>query len=203
MGMDAELLYAWRRGDAKAGQRLFRRYYEPVARFFANKLRDPPADLVQETLMRCVKGRDRIREDSSFRSYLFSVAYRVLTDHLRAHYRAPEAMQSVSLQDLDPGPSTIIDQAEEAQLLVQALRSLPLPLQVIFELRYWERMNSTEISHVLDIPANTIRSRLRQGRGLLEDALHKLATSPRVAHNTLSNIDAWAEQIREGMQLNP
>ncbi|MEM9457378.1 MAG: sigma-70 family RNA polymerase sigma factor [Myxococcota bacterium] len=203
MGMDAELLYAWRRGDTQAGQRLFRRYYEPVARFFANKLRDPPADLVQETLMRCVKGRDQIREDSNFRSYLFGVAYRVLTDHLRAQYKTPDAIHSVSIQDLDPGPSTIIHRAQEAQLLVQALRSIPLELQVILELRYWERMNSTEISHVLDMPAATVRGRLRQGRQLLEDALRKLAASPQVALQTLSDIDAWAEKIREKMAQTP
>ncbi len=197
MGADAELLYAWRGGNNQAGQTLFKQYYEPAARFFANKLSEPPADLVQETLMRCVKGRDRIREGSNFRSYLFSVAYRVLTDHLRTRYQAPDDLGSVSILDLDPSPSTLMHDAEEARLLLMALRSLPMNLQVMFELRYWEQMNSTEISQVLDIPAATVRGQLRQGRGLLEDALAKLAASPAALESTLSDIDAWAEQIRK------
>lgn len=198
MGTDAELLYAWRSGDNNAGQTLFKHYYEPVARFFANKLEEPPADLVQETLMRCVKGRDRIREDSNFRSYLFSVAYRVLTDHLRVRYKAPDDLGSVSILDLGPGPSSMMHDAEEARLLLMALRSLPLSIQVILELRYWEQMNSTEISNALGMPAATVRGHLRQGRSLLEGALKKLSVSPAAIDSTMGNIDAWADQIRKG-----
>ena len=42
----AELLYAWRGGDVASGQQLFKRYYGPVARFFANKVSGDPDDLV-------------------------------------------------------------------------------------------------------------------------------------------------------------
>jgi RNA polymerase sigma-70 factor (ECF subfamily) len=35
---DAELLEAWRQGDKRAGAELFERYFEPISRFFVNKL---------------------------------------------------------------------------------------------------------------------------------------------------------------------
>jgi hypothetical protein len=72
---------------------------------------------------------------------------------------------------------------------------------VLIELRYWEQMNSTEISHVLSIPANTVRGRLRQGRILLEEALHKVAAAPEVVHETLSNLDGWVQKVREELLM--
>jgi RNA polymerase sigma factor (sigma-70 family) len=197
---DAELLYAWRAGDREAGQELFKRYYEAVTRFFANKIAETPGDLVQETFMACVQGRDRIREDGSFRAYLFGVAYKVLTGYLRRKYERTGDLDTVSIHDIAPGPSTIMEKSQQAKLLLEALRSLPVDLQVIVELRYWEQMNSTDISHVLGVPAATVRDRLRRGRLLLEKALRALSASPAVLDSTLGDIDGWAQKVREGMQ---
>ncbi len=201
MESDAELLYGWRDGSRDAGQALFRRYYAPLARFFANKLQESPADLVQETLMACVKGRDRIREGSSFRSYLFAVAYRVLSNHLRQRYAAPDDPSTTSVIDLHPGPSTVLHRSEETKLLLRALRSLPLELQVLIELRYWERMTSAEIADALGIPAGTVRWRLSQGREELEGILRSLPADPGAIASTLDDLDGWAQRVRENLGI--
>lgn len=200
---EVELLDAWRAGDRAAGQALFSRYYDAVSRFFVNKVAEAPADLVQETFMACVKGRDRIREGGSFRSYLFGVAYNVLKGHLRRRYDARGDMSMISVEDLSPGASTLMQEVEQTRLLAHALRMLPVELQVMMELRYWERMNSTEISTVLGVPAGTVRDRLRRGRGLLEDAMRRISEDPAVLGSTLGDIDGWARQIREGMRPSP
>ena len=201
MSGDTELLYAWRAGDASSGQKLFKRYYAAVARFFANKMREAPGDLVQETFMACVEGRDRIREGGNFRSYLFGVAYRVLGSYLRRRYQAPQDLGSTTILGLDPGPSTMMHRSEEVRLLLQALRSLPVDMQVLIELRYWEQMNSTEISHVLGIPASTVRGKLREGRTMLEDALQTMAATPELVHSTISDLEGWAQKVREELPM--
>jgi len=195
---DAELLYAWRAGDGLAGQQLFKRYYESVARFFANKINEAPGDLVQETFMACVKGRERIREDGSFRGYMFGVAYNVLRGYLRRRYAAHDELGSTSIADLDPNPSVVMHRSEEVRLLLRALRTLPLELQVVVELRYWEQMNSSEISRALGIPAATIRSRLQKGHALLEAALRKLPATKEVLESTLGDLEGWAKKVRDG-----
>lgn len=194
---DAELLYAWRAGDEGSGQELFKRYYRPVSRFFSNKVVDSPGDLVQETFMACVKGRDRVRGGETFRSYMFGVAYKVFTGYLRQQYRLPDELGSVSVQDLDPGPRSVMEQSEQSQLLLQALRRLPVEQQVIVELRYWEQMSSVDISHVLEVPAGTIRDRLRKGRQQLHEALRELCSDPKLLESTSSDIEGWAQKIRE------
>ncbi len=196
MSSDTELLSAWRNGDGVRGQKLCMRYFEPVARFFANKLGDQTADLVQDTFLAVVQGRDRINDDARFRSYLFSIAYNVLKKHLKRRYRLPEDFISHSLHDIAPGVETMLRDAEHLRLLKTALRSIPLEFQVALELRYWESLSSTEIGQVLGVPASTVRTHLVRGRALLEEALRRESSAPKLVESTISNLDAWAEQLR-------
>lgn len=202
---DPELLVAWREGDGQAGQALFARYFEPVSRFFANKLGGDHEDLIQETFEACVRGRDRLREDSSFRAYLFSIAFNVL----KAYYRRQRAearideIGSTSVHDLAPGPSTIVGVAEQGQLLLEALRRIPMDLQVVLEMRYWEEMSSPEIGSALAIPAATVRTRLRRGRERLEQVIGELSASDQTRESALAELETWLAQIRASMRLPP
>lgn len=195
---DAALLEAWRGGDLEAGHRLFQRYFGAVQRFFANKVRSDPDDFVQEVFAGCIHGRDRMRDGASFRSYLFGVAYNVLREHYRRFYRegSPEPLESCSVQDLAPGPSTMMRERKQEALLLEALRRLPMELQVVLELFYWEDMTSAEIGATLGIPAGTARSRLRRGREQLEALL--LGSQDRGARTETpsTDIDAWARRVR-------
>ena len=147
---DPELLAAWRDGDARAGQELFGRYFEPVSRFFANKVHDERDDLVQETFEACLRGRDRLRADTSFRSYLFSVAFNVLKGYYRRRrshdhvMAAADELFASSLHDLAPGPSTIVGAVQQEQLLLEALRRIPMELQAVLEMRYWEERTPSD-----------------------------------------------------------
>lgn len=174
---DAELLHAWRAGDAKAGKQLVDRHYEIVIRFFANKvtLVQDRDDLVQETFKACVLGRDRIQAPSRFRAYLLRIAHNVLQRQLRRKYRASEQeLASSSMHDLDPGPSTMLREHDEQRRLLVALRELPIDVQTALELKYWEELSSAEIAVVLATPASTVRSLLRRGRMRLAKQLDGL-----------------------------
>ncbi|MCX4241495.1 RNA polymerase sigma factor [Paraliomyxa miuraensis] len=202
---DPELLAAWREGDSRAGQELFARYFEPVSRFFANKVSTDHEDLIQETFEACLRGRDRLRNDGSFRSYLFSVAFNVLKVYFR-RMRATEhvgELGSASIHDIAPGPSTLVGAAQQEQLLLDGLRRIPMDLQVVLEMRYWEDMSSTEIGTALGIPAATARSRLVRGRELLERAIAQLPANPHTRDSTLAELEDWLDRIRATLQVVP
>ncbi|WP_428267851.1 RNA polymerase sigma factor [Haliangium sp.] len=202
---DAELLRRWRAGDNSAGKELFRSYYQPVARFFRNKVRGDVADLIQETFAACVAGRDRLRDDSSFRSYLFRVAYNTLNDYFRAAYRDRGAIDfaDLSVQDLSPGPSSVIGRREEERLLLEGLRRLPIELQVLLELRFWESLKTIEIAEILGVPHATVRSRLGRAVERLEGEMKRLADAPDTFASTLQDLDGWARGCRDAMGLAP
>jgi RNA polymerase sigma-70 factor (ECF subfamily) len=192
---DADLLTAWRNGDAAAGEALFTRHYRPVARFFRNKVSgDRVADLIQETFVASVEARDRIRDDTRFSAYLLGIAYHVFCKHLRGNYRRGDQadLDEFAIEDVDPTPPSVIAHAQEQRLLLEALRAISVNFQVVLELHYWENLSTTEIAAVLGIPAGTVRSRLDRARDALEAAMARIARSQEVLESTMTRLDDWA-----------
>ncbi|HLT39013.1 MAG TPA: sigma-70 family RNA polymerase sigma factor [Enhygromyxa sp.] len=200
---DAADLDAWRAGDRAAGERLFDRYYEPVARFFVNKVGDASPDLIQRTFLACVEGMERFRGEGSFRSYLFAIAYRQLCLHYRNRDSDRVDPTSVSAHALDPSLSRLIVEREELQLLLAALRELTLDLQVVLELHYWEECTTVEIAAALEIPEGTVKSRLRSGREKLRANIERLAAHPELAASTLRGLATWAREVRATSRRTP
>ncbi|MEM9492764.1 MAG: sigma-70 family RNA polymerase sigma factor, partial [Myxococcota bacterium] len=120
---DLELLERWRKGDMGAGNALFDRYFSDLCRFFENKRCRDVEDLVQITFMACVQSRDRFREQSSFRTFLFSIARRQLYKYFRDSRRhgADFDMGVTSLADLNTGPVTRLARNDRHKALLGAL----------------------------------------------------------------------------------
>jgi RNA polymerase sigma-70 factor (ECF subfamily) len=194
---DEELLEAWRGGDQDAGSALFERHFDSLYRFFRNKAHGPVEDLVQDTFLACVGRRDALRGDASFRTYLFTVARHELYAHWRKHARRADDVDigEISLADLATSPSGLIARRAEHKLLLQALRAIPLDLQIALELTYWENMDGPELAEILGIPEGTVRSRLRRARELLEARMSELAEDPGVLQSTTTDLDGWARSL--------
>jgi RNA polymerase sigma-70 factor (ECF subfamily) len=200
---DAELVEAWRADDRRAGQLLFSRHFDAVYRFFRNKFRQGIDDLVQQTFMRLVEGQERLRESQNFRAFLFGIAHNVLREHLRELDRERRFDPlATSIMELDPGPSTIHARRREQQLLLQALRRIPLAHQVALELTYWEGLNAAQIAEIVGVPHPTMRNRLRRARQLLEQAITELDASPELRESTAAGLETWAMQVRDELSPN-
>jgi RNA polymerase sigma factor (sigma-70 family) len=196
---DIDLLDAWRAGDSRAGNELFNRHFDSICRFFANKAAHEVDDLIQRTFLACVEGRDRFRGDASFRGYLFGVARNVLRRHYRDKRYHDQRFDPlvVSVHDLGPAPSMLIADKREQELLLHALRRLPMDHQITLELYYWENMSGSELAQVLDIPEGTVRGRIRRAKQLLESAIAELAESPQQLESTIANLEGWAKSLRD------
>ncbi|MCB9704942.1 MAG: sigma-70 family RNA polymerase sigma factor [Myxococcales bacterium] len=200
---DEELLLRWRDGDVGAGEALFERYFDALARFFRSKVNHGVEDLVQQTFVGCIAGVTRLRDAASFRSFLFATAHNTLRATFRAQRRRPEPFDPavMTARDFAPGPSSLLAQRQEQRLLLEGLRTMPLDAQVLLELFYWEDMTSAEIAEVMGAPHGTIRSRLRRARELLRERLRELSASPQLLASTLEDLDGWAKSLRSGREL--
>lgn len=199
MAADYDLLDAWRAGDAAAGSQLFERYFQSIYRFLRSKTAADPADLVQTVFLACIESRDTFRGEASFRTYLYAIARKQLYKHYRD--RKPGADFGVtSLADLGPTPSLLVGRRADDRLLLEALRSIPLELQIALELHYWEQLAGPEIARVLDLPEGTVRSRLRRAKEELEAKLSELSKSRHELETTLANLEGWAAAVREKLE---
>lgn len=199
MATDAELLEAWRGGDRKAGEELFERHFDSVARFFRNKVDHGIDDLIQRTFLACVETKDRFRGDSSFRTYLFGVAHNVLGKHFRSKKRHGDKIDFgvTSVFDLSPSPSMIVAKHREQQVLLQALRQIPLDHQIVLELYFWEKLSAREVADIVGIPEGTAKTRIRRAKQLLEEQMGKLVSSKDQLESTIANLDGWAASLRD------
>ncbi len=197
---DAELLSAWRGGQTSAGRELYTRHASAIARFFRNKVSTPVEDLVQQTFLALLEGQHRLDDPHKARAYLFGIAHNVLRGHLRTLTRDRQIDESVdSIAELDRSPSSAFAHKREQQLLLLALRRLPIQHQVALELYYWEGLDTPAIAEVLGISASAMRSRMVRARELLGEALEKLAESNDELRSTLDGLADWAAGIRAQM----
>ncbi len=198
METDFTLLQRWKSGDLGAGNLLFERHFESVYGFFAHKVEaDAAADLVQRTFLGCVEAIHRFREDSSFRTFVFGIARHELFGHFKRKRKSPELdVGASSIRDLAPSPSTLLGHDADQRLLLAALRSIPLDLQILLELHYWEDLPGPELARALEIPEGTVRSRLHRARELLRARLEELGSGTSTIASTLQDLDAWARSLR-------
>jgi RNA polymerase sigma-70 factor (ECF subfamily) len=197
MDADYELLDRWRRGENDAGQELFGRHFDSVYRFFASKCDAEADELVQATFFACVRARDQFRKESSFRTYLFTIARHELYRALRERRRDGERLDfsSVSIAELASTPGTRMARSEDHRRLLAALRSLPIEQQTLLELHYWEELDMAALADVFEVPAGTVRVRLHRARKVLRDRMEETAAAPAEALATLEGLDTWARGV--------
>ncbi len=194
---DAELLARWRGGESLAGEQLFTRHFDRIERFFLNKVEpDQVGDLVQETFVACVEGRERIQQGDRFRGYLLGIANHVLHAFLRRKYNLATEPLDHSIAGLSRSPSSIVAKHDEQRLLLEGLRSLTVRYQVVLELYYWEELDTNEIAEALAIPRGTARTWLRRARIELEAVLAGMAAHRHGTPTSELELDAWASVCR-------
>jgi RNA polymerase sigma-70 factor (ECF subfamily) len=194
---DEELLVAWRSGDMKQGELLWKRHSRSVQRFFRNKVPWTVAtDLAQRTLEHGLRLQQPVR---SFRNYLLGIAKHQLFDYLRSEQRKQRQevdLDTLVIDDIQTSPEEWVCAKREKRVLLHALRRLPLPIQLVLELRYWERMSDREIADVLTVPLGTVKSRIAAGRVDLRAAIHQLVSSPERLRSTLDSLEKWASRTQ-------
>jgi RNA polymerase sigma-70 factor (ECF subfamily) len=170
---DLEQLDRWRAGDAAAGEALFARYFDSLCGFFATKCHGDADDLVQRTLLACVNAKDQFRKQSSFRTYLFTVARHELYHHLRKQRRDGERLDFsiTSVAELVTTPATRLAREAERRRLQEILRTMPVEQQTLLELHYWEDMDIAALAEVFEASAGAIRVRLHRARKELKSRL--------------------------------
>jgi RNA polymerase sigma-70 factor (ECF subfamily) len=197
---DEALLAAWRAGDSAAGDRLVRRHFATVFRFFRTKVSTSVDDLVQRTFLACVEAREDFRGDARFRTYLLGIARIQLLRFLQRELpRIADPLEQTSLalaQSSGGSPSQLAAVHEQQAVLVAALQRIPLNLQMTVELHYWEELGVQEIAEVMSVPVGTVKTRLRRARIALRAAIDEIEAPAAWRSEALAGVEDWARALR-------
>jgi RNA polymerase sigma factor (sigma-70 family) len=172
MDPDILLLERWRSGDRQAAQTLFERYFPEIYRFFQHKVEREADDLAQRTFLACVAAREQFRQQSSFRTYLFTIARNELYRHFRSRPGDAEVdFDAISVAELVTPASAKVDRARMVGHMRDALRELPAEQQLLLELHYWHDLDAEALGEVFSAAPATIRVRLTRARAALRARL--------------------------------
>jgi RNA polymerase sigma-70 factor, ECF subfamily len=164
---DDELMVAFRSGDAAAFDAIFERYRDPIWRFFRRRVADSrqAEELTQETFLALVRGTSRYELRSAFRSYLFGIAFNLLSAWRRENQRTAMA----PLDEIDPvAPGC---DATAVLWVRRALAELDERDREVLMLREYEQLSYDEIATLIGVAVGTVRSRLFRARLALKDKL--------------------------------
>lgn len=161
---DEALMLDFQRGSREAFEELFARYRGALYGFFRRRLdsKERAEDLAQETFLAVIRAIARYKPQALVRTYL----YRIALNLLAAERRKP-AHESVE-ENAEPA---LDDRSETALWVREALKDLAPTEREILMLREFEQLSYAEISDLLRLPVNTVRTRLFRARMALRERL--------------------------------
>jgi RNA polymerase sigma-70 factor (ECF subfamily) len=172
---DEHLMLAFSKGSAESFNELFLRHKQPVYGFFRRRTVDPhhAEELSQETFLVLLRAANRYEPRALFRTYLYAVAFKIL----RAH-RRKTAFRATFFGHPSTIPDPVKQDATESGLWVRrAVEKLDRIDREILLLREFEQLSYAEIADLLELPINTVRSRLFRARTALRNLLEPSAVS--------------------------
>jgi RNA polymerase sigma-70 factor (ECF subfamily) len=160
---DLDLITRWKAGEQRAATVLVERHADAVARFVASVgAREDVDDLVQETFVRAFGSLDGFRGESAFRTWLFTIARRLVLDRRRSERRrGGGSRMQVEVQDEDAVTEfdalDSVVAAETERRMRDAVESLTPTQRAVFTLRVAEGLSYREIAASVDTTEGAAR----------------------------------------------
>jgi RNA polymerase sigma-70 factor, ECF subfamily len=129
-------------------------------------------DVVQEAYLRAFKSFDGFR-GSNGRPWLLTIVrntyYTFLKKNRAVDLTIPFDDEIHTIGHESASPATILEHAEDAELIRKAMDALPAELREILALRHLEGLSYQEIADIAQIPPGTVMSRLARARAKLRE----------------------------------
>src|SRR6185503_2750215 len=137
-------------------------------------------DLVQDTMVRALRFRDRFEPGTNLRAWLYTILHNTWRNRIRDTAREATDVDSERIEELASradGPAeletperVLIRSTMDADLK-EALDDLPDAFRQAVWLRDVEEFSYAEIAKMLDVPIGTVMSRISRGRRQLYEKL--------------------------------
>ena len=140
-------------------------------------------DATQDVFLVVHRKLPEFRPEAPLKHWLFRVTSRIARDYRRSGRRKNPRehglvqVESAEVEDLaQHSPIELAERSAAAQLIRQLLQELDDAKREVFVLAELEQLTAPEIAQALELPLNTVYSRLRRARLEFEQALERHGT---------------------------
>ena len=146
---------------------LMNEYGQSVVRlaFTFMKKQQIAEDIAQEVFIKCYQNLDTFRKESSYKTWIYRITVNLCKDRLRSwSFRNIVLTELLSKSSItNHTPESEILHVENRQELSTKVLSLPIKYREVIILYYYEEFSYNQISELLGISIQTIKSRLHRG----------------------------------------
>ena len=128
--------------------------------------RSEAEEIAQEVFLRVHGAVEDFRGEAKLSTWLYAITSRLCLNRLAAGERrvAREGPETLERLTADVDPAAQLERGELEAALQRAITELPEERRIVVVLRDLEGLPYDEIAEVLDLPVNTVRSRLHRAR---------------------------------------
>lgn len=134
-------------------------------------------DVAQDVFVLVHRKLPEYEARGSMTAWLFAITRRVAKDFRRGRARAQARNEKSAPPTEFPSQDESIARHEALEFMEHFLGRLDEAKRFVFVLSDVDGLSAPEVAEVLDIPAKTVRSRLRVARGKFEEAVARKARS--------------------------
>jgi RNA polymerase sigma factor (sigma-70 family) len=193
------LVKAAQTGDRQAFSRIVGRFQDMALGYAHSMLGDfhLAEDVTQEAFVAAYCGLSRLHEPGAFAGWLRQIVRFQCSRVLRVRQVGTIPLEQATEAGSDASdPGIVAQDREMTEAALRAIRSLSDPLREAMTLFYINGYSHQDISSFLDVPVNTVKSRLNASRKLLSDKVIHMAKHALESHGL---GDDFAGKVIEGI----
>jgi RNA polymerase sigma-70 factor (ECF subfamily) len=172
---DHELAAAAAAGELEAFGELIRRHQDFVYGAVLRVVKNPTLaeDISQDCFLRAYRALPDFRGDSQVRSWLYRIATNLALNAVTRRREYPTDVMPEAVTGADSGPERYAETQELSEALERAIKQLPEDLQTPLVLREMRHMSYEDIAGELELPLNTVRTRIFRARRALQSEMRE------------------------------
>ncbi len=161
-------------GDTEAFRPLVERHqgriYYLGLKFF--RRREDAEDFAQEVFVRAFERLGSFHGEVPFSAWLYRLAYNLAVNQYHAsRRRLVEVSVEEPAAETTVTPETLYLKGESVHWLRGVLRELPEAYNAVVKMHYFDGLTYPQISRILEIPVNTIKSHIFRAKALIRRKL--------------------------------
>jgi RNA polymerase sigma-70 factor (ECF subfamily) len=172
---ESKLVRSLSKGNILAFNTLFKEYGSRIYRFAYGYLKSEAEaeEMVQEVFMIIWEKREELKEEPSFKSFLFTITFNMIRKHFRTKAHLAAYLRSGLKEEADMQTPGDINYNSLSRYITELVNRLPEKRRLIFIKSRFEGLSIREIADELKISHKTVENQLTDALKFLRTNLNK------------------------------